>query len=493
MAIEDGGEAPELAYGHVADILRLGRVLLRGASADFIVHLFGLCNASSGGPLDRAEKSAETCNPMQLQKEEIAAHGALSESGNPRRSPRFLPGFCLARASAVLASASWPALYVQLKALARLMQEGISTARTQAQRTHRVDLAEDAPTCTRTRLYDPKLGLGNQLSVIAYAMYSQTFRSHGKTPFFCTTVDASFLDSAHAGAQDNRALLHNMTLRWGRRDLRLPVLPGVIVRRTFDGHRDCPNCFWDKGPHIFALEQILQQSIVPRLPAPDESHEVAVHFRCSDTPFCRNPSSRLLYDRFYHAAAAVIHERRRSPVRSILLVHCGEHWDPGPGGETIDRSKVSRATQVYAGHVRALLLRIFPLARVTRRCSSPHADLAAMLAAPFYIGSASSFSTFVAVLRTGPSVLPANNPWLIRANASYPPRVVVRDFEESQLPHELVADYFDTESVLQQLGNGTEAAARSSPSPPSRVSPPPAPRPRVAHFRRTFSTSARGE
>ena len=345
-----------------------------------------------------------------------------------------------------------------LEALARLMQG-----------THRVGLAEDAP-CRNTRLYDPRLGLGNQLSVIAYAMYSQTSRSHWKTPFFCTTVDASFLDSAHAGAHDNRALLHNMTLRWGRRDLRLPVLPGVIVHKTFDGHTDCPNCFWDKGPHVFALEQILRQSIVSRLPAPAETHEVAVHFRCSDTPFCRNPSSRLLYDRFYHAAAAVIYERRRSPVRSILLVHCGDHWDPGPGGETINRSKVSRATKVYAAHVRALLLRIFPLARVTRRCSSPHADLAAMLAAPFYIGSASSFSTFVAVLRTEPSVLPANNPWLIRANASYPPRVTVRDFEESQLPHELVADYFDTESVVQQLGNGTEAAARLSPLPPSRIS-----------------------
>ena len=74
---------------------------------------------------------------------------------------------------------------------------------------------------------------------------------------------------------------------------------------------------------------------MPRLPAPAERHEVAVHFRCSDTPFCRNPLSRLLYDRFYHAAAAVIHERRRSPVRSILLVHCGDHWDPGPSGEII--------------------------------------------------------------------------------------------------------------------------------------------------------------
>lgn len=355
------------------------------------------------------------------------------------------------------------------------MQACKRTARPQPRlHTPLVGIAESSP-CTRTRLYDPRLGLGNQLSIIAYAMYSNTFRANGKTQFFCTTVDASFFDSDHAGARDNRALLHNLTLRWGRRDLRLPVLPGVIVRRTFDNHHDCPNCFWDKGPHVFALEQILQQSIVPRLPAPAERHfEVAVHFRCSDTPFCRNPSSRLLFDGFYNAAAAAIHERRRSPVGSILLLHCSDHWDPGRGGETLDRSKVSRAAQVYAAHVRALLLRIFPVARVTHQCSSPQVDLAAMLAAPFYIGSASSFSTFVAVLRTGPSVLPANDPRLIRANASYPPRVIVRDFEESQLPHELVADYFDTERVLQQL------TSHSSLSPPSRMSPPPAPR--VAYY-----------
>lgn len=134
------------------------------------------------------------------------------------------------------------------------------------------------------------------------------------------------------------------------------------------GTRTARTAFWTRDHTSFhcSLEQILHpaQSIVPRLPAPAERHEVAVHFRCSDTPFCRNPLSRLLYDRFYHAAAAVIHERRRSPVRSILLVHCGDHWDPGPGGEIIDRSRVGRATQVYARHTcDPLLLRIFPLWR----------------------------------------------------------------------------------------------------------------------------------
>ena len=126
-----------------------------------------------------------------------------------------------------------------------------------------------------------------------------------------------------------------------------------------------------------------------------------MHFRCSDTPFCRNPLSRLLYDRFYHAAAAVIHERRRSPVRSILLVHCGDHWDPGPSGEIIDRSRVGRATQVYARHT--LLLRIFPLwrgspAAVLLAACRPCSHAGSLL---LYIGSASSFSTFVAVLGTG--------------------------------------------------------------------------------------------
>ena len=38
VAIKDGGEAPERAYGNVADVLRLGRVFLRGASADLLVH-----------------------------------------------------------------------------------------------------------------------------------------------------------------------------------------------------------------------------------------------------------------------------------------------------------------------------------------------------------------------------------------------------------------------------------------------------------------------
>ena len=156
------------------------------------------------------------------------------------------------------------------------------------------------------------------------------------------------------------------------------------------GTRTARTAFWTRDHTSFhcSLEQILHpaQSIVPRLPAPAERHEVAVHFRCSDTPFCRNPLSRLLYDRFYHAAAAVIHERRRSPVRSILLVHCGDHWDPGPGGEIIDRSRVGRATQVYARHTcAAAAAHLSAVARVTRRCCSPLADLAAMLAASFYI------------------------------------------------------------------------------------------------------------
>ena len=38
VAIKDGGEAPERAYGNVADVLCLGRVFLRGASADLLVH-----------------------------------------------------------------------------------------------------------------------------------------------------------------------------------------------------------------------------------------------------------------------------------------------------------------------------------------------------------------------------------------------------------------------------------------------------------------------
>ena len=158
------------------------------------------------------------------------------------------------------------------------------------------------------------------------------------------------------------------------------------------GTRTARTAFWTRDHTSFhcSLEQILHpaQSIVPRLPAPTERHEVAVHFRCSDTPFCRNPLSRLLYDRFYHAAAAVIHERRRSPVRSILLVHCGDHWDPGPGGEIIDRSRVGRATQVYARHTceRCCCASFRCGAGHPPRCCSPLADLAAMLAgASFYI------------------------------------------------------------------------------------------------------------
>ena len=149
-----------------------------------------------------------------------------------------------------------------------------------------------------------------------------------------------------------------------------------------------------------------------------------MHFRCSDTPFCRNPLSRLLYDRFYHAAAAVIHERRRSPVRSILLVHTAATIVGPWAWRRNHRPLQGRPCNagLCAAHVRALLLRIFPLWRgspaavllaACRPCS--HAGRSLLL----YIGSASSFSTFVAVLRTGPSVLPANNPWLVDVNASY--------------------------------------------------------------------------
>jgi hypothetical protein len=135
------------------------------------------------------------------------------------------------------------------------------------------------------------------------------------------------------------------------------------------GTRTARTAFWTRDHTSFhcSLEQILHpaQSIVPRLPAPTERHEVAVHFRCSDTPFCRNPLSRLLYDRFYHAAAAVIHERRRSPVRSILLVHTAATIVGPWAWRRNHRPLQGRPCNagLCAAHVRALLLRIFPLWR----------------------------------------------------------------------------------------------------------------------------------
>ena len=58
------------------------------------------------------------------------------------------------------------------------------------------------------------------LSSLTYVMYSQTSRSHWKKPFFCTTVDASFLDSAW----QRRRLVHVSSLNTKRHLLKCTVI-----------------------------------------------------------------------------------------------------------------------------------------------------------------------------------------------------------------------------------------------------------------------------
>jgi hypothetical protein len=162
-----------------------------------------------------------------------------------------------------------------------------------------------------------------------------------------------------------------------------------------------------------------------------EENPIVIHFRCSDTPFNRHPTYVLnRYPWYKQILERIPHNRQ------ITLMACHTH---------LSCERNEKACSDYVQDFKSYLESLGYTVNV--QCKSIAEDFATMLQASTLITAISSFSTLAALVRQGPSYLPVphDRPMdrLVSEGLHYIPG--------GRLDHSQVKDYYDIETVCQQL------------------------------------------
>jgi hypothetical protein len=212
--------------------------------------------------------------------------------------------------------------------------------------------------------------------------------------------------------------------------------------------------------------------------------DVVVHFRCSDVPFSRHPSYRLLTYAWWRQALRIgtvelfsAHKRDLSLLDpsegqfaglSVEIISCAS-WNIE--NDDVDGAAQREACGAYSASL-ARFLETLPAVRspVQLRCGSADEDFEAMVKAPLLIGSGSSMSTVAAhaarwprvavmpdtVDRSNSSVFPSKARLPLRKGFTILPSAGYR------VAHESVDDYEDTSEVLDLLVEEDDVAVTAT-------------------------------
>eukprot|EP00756_Hemistasia_phaeocysticola_P026867 Hpha_TRINITY_DN16087_c4_g3::TRINITY_DN16087_c4_g3_i1::g.118602::m.118602 len=231
---------------------------------------------------------------------------------------------------------------------------------------------------------------------------------------------------------------------------------------------------WEDDPYgvLFITRNLFRKALLPVLARTRTSCDpssVAIHFRCSDIPFCRGEYTLMRHSWYKSALDHVPKSAYTDGKVNICLFTCNTH-QPSPcfrevGSRSNSTTRQSNATlrsaacKYWADALKDDLLADKRVGSVETVCGTVERDFAVMIKAPVLISSGSSLSFTAALLRDqGTAILPLPmRPayWTRLAGKPHtfvpPPESGIQLIPAPRVRHEEIEDYYEVEKVLQVI------------------------------------------
>jgi len=155
-----------------------------------------------------------------------------------------------------------------------------------------------------------------------------------------------------------------------------------------------------------------------------EQNVPVIHFRCADTPFIRHPE--------YHLHKYSFYKKALKGYSEVDIVSCNTH---------LASENDQKTCKKYIEYIKGELAPI----KVNLVCGSINQDFARMFYAPLCISTGSSMSFFAGYFGKGTFITGGNY------NEEKKTKCLICDIGTHELLHSEVADYYDVDTVHQQL------------------------------------------
>lgn len=181
---------------------------------------------------------------------------------------------------------------------------------------------------------------------------------------------------------------------------------------------------------------------------------IAVHVRCSDVPFCRDPNYMLATCPWYNAAIAFAMAKVKGPSpEEIIVVSCHNHagtrgslnWQDG---RTMAKNRLE--CEWIVAQYMASFARTFPGVRVSVQCGSLGDDVMTMVCSSALVAPTGSLAYYSGMASDNVFVVPPSlgrgylrpNMYIVRSGGS----------GDDTVHHDSVRDYYDRAEMSAHLG-----------------------------------------